>query len=200
MENSKKKFNTFKAIFSALGTVSVVDERMYSIPRMWKGISPYFRKVISLIYGGTSQIVNRARTLNNLNLFLLKMYEHHGATLTVKWLKSSHVALQRSLGKDNVTSLRELEPDLPLPRVYSGLPAFIPKADRIKIRKGDPKTIQFYLTCFSVYRVLVCDFFPKLQTITQPYTGDQSFLDSLVGQIEGNPVMNRFRRLDGWDS
>lgn len=138
-----KRPKTFKAMLSAVGSVAIIDEKMFSIPRLWKGISPYMRKVISVIYGGTSQIVYRVRTLNNLNLFLIAMYKHHGATFTVKWLKACHVAMQRSLGGDCVSSLRDLDPSLPLPRTSNGLPQVIPKVDRVRIRKGDSKTIQF---------------------------------------------------------
>lgn len=135
--------STFKAIFKALDSVALVKEKMFSIPRLWGGVSPYMRKVILLIYGGTSRITSRVKTLNNLYLFLVHMEKHHGSSVTVKWLKACHVSLQRALGGDYVKSLRDLEPELPLPRTYHGLPSVIPKTERAKIRRGDVKTIQF---------------------------------------------------------
>ena len=130
-------------MFKALSTAAIVDTKMYTVPQLWKGVRPYFRKVISLVYGGTSQIANRARSLHNLITFLKNMNKHHGPLYTVKWLKACTVALQRYLGNDRVASLRDVEPGLPLPRVSRGIPSIIPRSDRSRIRRGDTKTIQF---------------------------------------------------------
>jgi hypothetical protein len=137
------KNNYFRDIFRLVQSKAVVVPKMYTVPLLWKGISPYLRKVISVIYGGTSQISNRVRSLNNLVLFLRAMNRHHGSSYTVKWLKACAVALQRYLGNDRVATLREIEPGLPLPRVSRGIPSIVPRADRSRIRRGDPKTIQF---------------------------------------------------------
>lgn len=188
----------FIHLFRALSSASIVESKMYSVPQLWKGIAPYIRKVISVVYGGTSLVASRARSLHNLITFLKNMNKHHGPAYTVKWLKACSVALQRYLGNDRVASLRDIEPDLPLPRVSRGIPSFVCKADRSRIRRGDPKTVRFWLTAFGLYRVMLCPFVPKLQTITDPFSGDISFLDELVANIANSPVVNRFRVLPGY--
>jgi hypothetical protein len=127
------------------------------------------------------------------------MNRHHGSSFTVKWLKACAVALQRYLGNDRVASLRDIEPGLPLPRVSRGIPSIIPSADRSRIRRGDSKTIQFWLTAFGLYRVIVCPFVSKLQTITDAFSGSISYLARLESDVANSPIVNRFRLLPGWD-
>jgi hypothetical protein len=127
------------------------------------------------------------------------MNRHHGPSFTVKWLKACAVALQRYLGNDRVASLRDIEPGLPLPRVSRGIPSIIPAVDRSRIRRGDPKTVQFWLTAFGLYRVIVCPFVSKLQTITDAFSGSVSYLARLESDIANSPIVNRFRLLPGWD-
>lgn len=110
----------------------------------------------------------------------MKLHKNHGATFTVKWLKSCTVALQKWLGKDYVRSLRELEPNLPLPRVINGCPAIINKADRSLMRQGNIRIIRFWHSLFSLYRVLQIPGKMKISTITDSFTGSQKFLDDLV--------------------
>ena len=71
------------------------------------------------------------------------MKSHHGTELTVKWLKCSFVALQKALAGDKLTSLRLLEPTLPLPRLVNGFPAIIGSKDRAAIRAGTRSVIIF---------------------------------------------------------
>jgi len=76
--------------------------------------------------------------------FLFRMTKHHGASTTVKYLKASLLALQKAISKDRINSLRDIEPDLPLPRLTtSRLPRIIPLADRRKIMDGDSFTIRY---------------------------------------------------------
>jgi hypothetical protein len=72
------------------------------------------------------------------------MRKHHGETYTVKYLKSSQLALFKAIAGNPFRTLRELEPDLPLPRLTaSGLPRFIPLEDRRAILSGNSATIRF---------------------------------------------------------
>jgi hypothetical protein len=62
----------------------------------------------------------------------------------IKFLKASQLAVQKKLAGSPFESLRELEPDLPLPRLSrSGLPYLIKLSDRSAIVRGSVKVIRF---------------------------------------------------------
>jgi len=119
----------------------------------------------------SSRISPRLRRLSNFIDSILKFYSHHGALTTVKWLKASNVAIQRAIAGTPCKSLREIEPSLPLPRLSNGLPTFIGTMDRKAIRALHPGTIRMWLTITSIFRIFKAPFVPKLNTITDPYTG-----------------------------
>jgi len=58
-------------------------------------------------------------------------------------LKANQVALQKYLGGDKVKSLRQIEPNLPLPRLINGFPAIINRSDRDMIRSGSKGLLRF---------------------------------------------------------
>jgi hypothetical protein len=103
----------------------------------------HVRALIVLCYGSPSSVLSRAKTFHNLVKFIQVFETNHGSLVTVKWLKANHVSLQKYLGGDRLESLRGLEPSLPLPRLYNGLPSIINRKDRRRIQRGDTKTIQF---------------------------------------------------------
>jgi hypothetical protein len=71
------------------------------------------------------------------------MRKHHGVSTTVKYLKASQLAIQKAIAKDRIGSLRDLEPDLPLPRLSrSSLPRYIPLGDRRAILSGSGSVIR----------------------------------------------------------
>jgi hypothetical protein len=66
------------------------------------------------------------------------MKKHHGAMTTVKYLKTCQLALMKRISADRISSLREIDPDLPLPRLTrSSLPRIIPLSDRRAILAGN---------------------------------------------------------------
>jgi hypothetical protein len=73
----------------------------------------------------------------------MKMNRNHGPNFTIKWLKACTVALQKWLGEDKLNSLREIEPNLPLPRLINGCPAIINRSDRFHMKHGDARIIRF---------------------------------------------------------
>jgi len=86
---------------------------------------------------------NRSRQVYNFGKYILRMRKHHGVTFTVSYLKASQLAVQKRIGKDKIESLRDLVPDLPLPRLSSsGLPRFIPLQDRRAICSGSVPVIR----------------------------------------------------------
>jgi len=103
--------------------------------------------------------------------------KHHGSLFVVKYLKASQLAIQRKLAGQPFSSLREIEPDLNLPRLAScGLPAIIGSRDRKAILSGSTRVIQLYLTLFGLYRVLSAPVTPKIETITKPFDGNLEYL------------------------
>lgn len=123
------------------------------------------------------------------------MKKNHGADFTIKWLKCCYVALQKSLGKDNLESMRDLEPNLPLPRLINGIPAIISPVDRKLIREMDSRIIIYWSSLFSLYRVLKCSYKLKISTITDPFKG--SIVD--FNEIIQGPVFSIFfDRLNGF--
>jgi hypothetical protein len=100
------------------------------------------------------------------------MNRHHGASFTVKYLKACHMAVQRKLSSQPFTSLRQIEPNLPFPRLINGLPHFIGSKDRSALRAGCPSTIRYWLSLLSVYRVIKTPYKVNLSSITDRWTGD----------------------------
>jgi hypothetical protein len=84
------------------------------------------------------------------------------------------------LADNSFKSLRDLEKDLPLPRLINGLPPIIGPRDREMIRNNHKSIIIFWSSLFSLYRVLKCSYTLKLQTIVEPFKGDPQSLDDFV--------------------
>jgi hypothetical protein len=130
-------------------------------------------RVISACTDQQVSLFRELKILKGFAGYLLQMQKHHGATTTVKYLKSCHLAIQKCISKDQITSLRDIEPDLPLPRLTtSRLPRFIPLSDRRAIISGSVFRTRYWLTLYSLYRVIKVPGKLKLQTITDPFSGD----------------------------
>lgn len=139
-------------------------------------------RLILACFPGQVRLVNRLRVVNMFRGYLFAMYRHHGDTYTVKYLKACSLAISKSIGKEKLETLRVLEPDLALPRLTSsGLPKFIPSRDRRLILGGSVPVIRFYMTLFSVYRVISIPGKLKLETIVQ---GPTVSLDSITKVAE----------------
>lgn len=74
---------------------------------------------------------------------LIRLRKAHGSVYVVKYLKGSQLALQKLIAGTPFSSLREIEPDLPLPRLINGLPRLIPLSDRKFIRMGSTSIIRY---------------------------------------------------------
>jgi len=103
----------------------------------------------------------------------------------VKYLKASQLSLQKAIAGTPVSSLRQLEPALPLARVTAnGLPKWIPIRDRRLITvNGSPSVIRWYLTLLSVYRVIYIPGVLKLSTITDAMTVSIESVKRITGEI-----------------
>jgi len=100
-------------------------------------------RLVATCFSGTVNLSSRSVQAYNFGKYLLRMRKHHGETFTVSYLKASQLAIQKQIGKDRIKSLRDLVPDLPLPRLTSSaLPRFIPLRDRRAICSGSVSVIR----------------------------------------------------------
>jgi hypothetical protein len=101
-------------------------------------------RVISACTDSRVSLFRELKILKGFAGYLLLMTKRHGATYTVKYLKSGHLAIQKSISKDHISSIKDIEPDLQLPRLStSKLPRFIPLSDRRAIRSGNAFRIRY---------------------------------------------------------
>ncbi|UBZ25882.1 RNA-dependent RNA polymerase [Fusarium mangiferae mitovirus 3] len=161
----------FKLKYKLKDSILPVDS--VKLSRLVSSIS----KVLPIVLDRTSRIRDRLVIANNFLQFVFKLKKNHGSTFTIKWLKACTVALQKWLGDDKVISLREIEPNLPLPRVINGCPSIINRRDRELMRRGNISIIRFWHSLFSIYRVLSIPGKLKLETITDPFSGSVKFLE-----------------------
>jgi hypothetical protein len=90
-------------------------------------ILKYGYKLVSLsLFSTSSKIHSRVQLFTRFGNYLLIMSKRHGVSYTVKYLKACQLAVQKRIAGQPLKSLRELEPDLPLPGLTkSGLPRII---------------------------------------------------------------------------
>lgn len=125
---------------------------------------------------------------------LLTITKTQGITGTVKHLKVASVLLQQILSGYRLDDLTPLGPRIA--RTKSGLPRFIPREQRAKLRNGDYIAMRFWLTLISVYRNLKCDGFVKLSTITSPSTATPQIkeISSLTYEFKKLFFVGKFNR------
>jgi hypothetical protein len=125
------------------------------------------------------------------------MVKNHGEVYTVKYLKASQLCIQKRLAGQPFSSMREIEPDYNFPRLSrSGLPSVIKLTDRASICNGSLRLIRFYLSLFSLYRIIKIPFSPKLNTITDDFGGTLGDLDDFDWWLTSNSssILTRFSR------
>nr|BBG56023.1 RNA dependent RNA polymerase [Fusarium boothii mitovirus 1] len=174
---------------------SVRKMKMFPLSSLTTSLLPTLAEVNTLALGRVKRVKDRIRVSHNFLVYLTRMYHNHGSEFTIKWLKSSHVALQKYLGGDKLKSLRDLEPNCPLPRLINGCPAYINKRDRSLMREGNSFVSRYWLTQFGIYRVLLGPFKPKLSTITDSYKGSVRASLELI-PLAFNPFINFYDKID----
>lgn len=92
--------------------------------------------------------------LSNCN----KIREHGGNKFLVIYLKACFVTTQQAAGGQRLSDMSPL--GVRFSRTGKGLPTLIPALHRIKIREGQTVYIRFWLTLFSIYRIIEVE--PKL--------------------------------------
>nr|QHD64814.1 RdRp [Erysiphe necator associated mitovirus 3] len=171
---------TFKVLLSIKKLVTRKEKMLPLDNKLLSTLKMDILSLVKLNMNKISGISGRLRITHNFFQFILKMNRNHGPIFTVKWLKACTVSLQKYLGEDKISSLRVLEPNIPLPRVINGCPAIINKQDRHLIRSGNVGIIRFWHALFSVYRILSIPGKLKLETISGPFNGDLSSLNNIT--------------------
>jgi hypothetical protein len=144
-----------------------------------------YGKLFTRFLFSAGQIQSRLQLLTKFGQMLLRMQRQNGSTYVVKYLKACNVSLQRFLGGLPLKTMREIEPDLPLPGLTkAGLPKFIPLRDQRELDKLTPSVVRWYLTLFGVYRIISCPPKLKLNTITDPYGGSLASLELMSNWLE----------------
>jgi len=159
-------------------------EKMFPMSRLRRALPGRLEKIVLLSLAGQGSMANRVKISWRFITFLMKMNKHHGSTFTVKWLKANRVALQKYLGDDKLSSLRELEPNLPLPRLINGFPAIIDAKDRKLIREGHHGILRFWMSLFGIYRIIIIPGQTKVNSIYDPFKGSMPKLLSMIEFIK----------------
>jgi len=176
MKKLIKVYRDFKVIDDSKEKGIVIS--LGNSKELLNALRTYSWKLISLCMHSKSKTLNRTRLFYNFGTYLLVLHRRHGSLYVVKYLKASQLALQKVIAGQPFSSLREIEPRYPLPRLARcGLPAFIGPLDRRAILSGSKTVIRMYLTLLGLYRVISAPVSQKLVTITAPYSGDPVFLD-----------------------
>lgn len=169
----------FKNIYEAGSMINLSSDKHLRLVARSIG-----RRILTICFLNTKES-NRVRLIHNFAVHILKIYRCHGELYTVKYLKACQLSIQKKIAGQPFSSLREIEPDLPLPRLTkSGLPQIIKLSDRASIVRGSMSVIRFYLSLFSIYRILKIKCKAKINTITDPFTGDSLKTDDFNKFIE----------------
>jgi len=144
-------------------------------------------KFVILSIGNIKKATARIRLYHKFCTYLLVLNKRHGTEFVVKYLKACNLAVSKFLAGQPLVSLRELEPDLPLPRLSkSGLPAIIGTRDRRSLAANSHRVIRLWLTLFSLYRVIIIPAKAKLNTITDSFTGDTAEVKYMIDWFQHN--------------
>lgn len=136
------------------------------------------------LFGRQGRISFRCRQIHNFFNYILRLNRKHGGKYVVTYLKSSQLAIQKAIAGNKLSSLRELEPTYSFPRLtQSGFPRYIPLSERRAMKSGSKSVIRFWLTLFAVYRVISIPGKLKLNTITDPFLGDQKELQRVSHEL-----------------
>jgi len=125
-----------------------------------------------------------------------KMYEKMGSKGTAIYLKACYVLCQHAAG--GMTDASPWALGANVSRTRRGIPRMINPQQRSLIIKGDVATVRFWLSLFSLYRVLEFKGTLKLTTITKPGIDISDFM---MGWSKWVPVFYdkiRFITGDAW--
>lgn len=170
-----------KIVANSLG----IERVLFRLPGLADLVRGFGWRVVSFVFPNRVRFTRRLLQLVRFSSYCYRMYKVHGPTQVVKYLKASQLALQKAIGKDEIESLRGLDDSVLKSRITrSGLPVYIPSRDRKLIMAGATSIIRWWLTLYSVYRVIEIPGVLKLYTIAQPSTVAKETFDKLVSQFQ----------------
>jgi len=147
------------------------DVLFYRYPGLTDLVNGFGWRVLSFCFPNRVKFTRRLLQLYKFSNYIYLMYKHHGSTQAVKFLKAAQLAVQKSIAKDKIDNLRQLDDSLFKSKLTGyGLPTIIPSRDRKMIAAGSTPIIRWWLTLFSVYRVISIPGKLKLFTIVQAST------------------------------
>jgi len=153
--------NPIVAMFRRNSGQSLVAIIFRLLPAMGGRISPSLAVSIKTILHRLSAIAN-----------------DQGIIGLVKYLKMVSILTQQSISGYKI---HDMHPRVS--RTNSGIPRLFPVPVRNMIRKGNSFYIRFALTVASLYRDLTYNATPNLSTITEPYSGNEKTIKTIVGFI-----------------
>jgi hypothetical protein len=120
-----------------------------------------------------------------------------GMRMLVIYLKASYVVMQQSLGGQRLDDMSPLGTRFARTK-GAGLPKVIPALDRKLITGGNTSLAKFWLSLFSVYRILDIPGKIKLSSITDPSSMKPAVLTAWKDFV---PVFTSMKmpKLPGWD-
>lgn len=197
-----------KALNDQAGVVSrIVPNRKgktFRVERLQHGtlsdlITGFGWRIVSACFPNKVKFTARMRLLNLFYGYIFRMYKNNGATQVVKFLKTSQLALQKAIAGDKVDNLRLLDESVVRSRLSpSGLPVIIPSRDRKLIMTGgNDSIVRFWLTLFSVYRVIKIPGTLKLSTIIAPLSANDDHgkvVKQFYSFLKESSVQSRFSK------
>lgn len=179
MKNTNIKFislmNLFKSGVRQDAMVSLCN--FIELPALVKQLG---WRIIASIFTLQGKVSFRFRQMHNFYNYILRLRVKHGDKYCVNYLKACQLAIQKAIAKDKISSLREINPSYSFPRLAScGLPRYIPLSDRRAIMNRSTTVIRWWLTLYSLYRIVGIPGELKLETITAPFSGDKEFLQKV---------------------
>lgn len=135
----------------------------------------FIMKVVTIVVAGKKTVSYNGAALAYAK-FVSRMYKQPGGKVhLIHYLKKCHILLEQSLcGNKGKPAILPLSPRVGT--TGSGIPRIIPSTHRKLIKNHDSLTIQFWLTLFSLYRVLEAPPNWRLNTITCLGANDENSL------------------------
>jgi len=150
-------------------------------------------RMFSAVFIDKGKYLSRIRQLNSFWSHIAAMRHNHGDVFVVTYLKVSQLALQKSIAGTPVKSLAELSDVRMVRTVSGGIPKWIPLRDRrLMLINHSPSIIRWYLTLFSVYRVISVPGVLKLGTITDPLTVAVEGINRVAAEVVKLVPLARF--------
>jgi hypothetical protein len=145
-------------------------------------------RVIAACFPGKVNFTSRLGTLKRFAGLIIRIKRVHGSQQAIAYLKAGQLAIQKALAKDSIDSMRVINPNLLRSRLSSsGFPTYIPVQDRrlmLAVSQGavNAAVIRFWLTLYSVFRVILIPGELKLSTIVKTSIADPTVYGDVVAQ------------------